>query len=777
MIEPPVRKTQVIASYLKSTPATNKETGGRKFFTQPIIERIQQMGDDGGPEAQWAHRRAALAGEPEPPDVLIKRLTTFNPRFDSPPYPFADMLVVDTPSGHPVKTDLSFTIGGKTYSAPIIIGEFSYGATQREVHQAVAKVAMAENFLFGVGEGGVEPSIASNLEMMAHIIVQDATGLFGLNAKAMRAAAMVTIKYSQIAKTGMGGMLPREKAEADKVILQIRGMPEGMDILSDASKVISIEEMRAHTGTINRITGKPVLSKVGATHSFRSVAAGSMRSGAAGIIVDGLGGGTGAAPNIHRDYIGMTIEQASVLAYEQKLEMKKTNDLIIAAGRVDTPEKIFKLNLLGPDGAMLATAALIALGCKVVNMCHKECPVALTAINKLPSGDKKKVLQVEWAVQVLTNFYRAFTAEYALILGAYGFKTPAEAVGRKDLVHGVNLPPRLAAALGIENEITGNVFPVPLDKPQKYFEDLLENLASTGKPKITSMGRTTDLDSPYSNLDRITHEGRTVVGPAYDSYRETIETLVWLPSGIKIGMPIILEGDGKETARLARETNTVVLGNGNNGDYRRTIMPIKPDSIGTDYYKIRESAGVILASGEVTNEAMTAHRLYSPETAVYVHLKASKDAPEEAARLVRLGVKGLIMEGGLSMKSEVPIDVAMSQVDHYLASQINRADGKILRNIVKLGAKTKIRSSRDEYALHCLGADFLVCNLSELISNPTYQRQLNLKRGLKAELQMLMGASGLSMMSSIIGNRNILRADFYLQEETAKLLGVDYIGS
>ena len=348
LIEAPIRATQVVASYLKGTPPTNNETVGRKFFTQPIIERIQRMGS---------------TGEPEQVDVLIKRLTAFNPRFDTAPYPFADMLVVDTPRGPPVKTDLSFTIGGKTYSAPIIIGEFSYGATQREVHQAVARVAMNENFLFGVGEGGVEPSIASNPEMMANIIVQDATGLFGLTARIMRAAAMVTVKYSQIAKTGMGGMLPREKAEADEVILQIRGMPEGVDILSDASKVISIEEMRAHTGTINRITGKPVLSKVGATHSFKSVAAGSMRSGAAGIIVDGLGGGTGAAPNIHRDYIGMTIEQSSVLAYEQKLEMEMLNYLIIAAGRVDTPEKVFKLNLLGVNGAMLATVALIAMGC------------------------------------------------------------------------------------------------------------------------------------------------------------------------------------------------------------------------------------------------------------------------------------------------------------------------------------------------------------------------------------------------------------------------------
>lgn len=749
-----VPQTRIVADYLKNTPNVSKETGGRKFFSQPIIDRIQLMGGTGQP------------------DFRPERLTRFAPRFDSPPYPISDVLMLDAPNSQPLVVDMSFRVGEKTYSAPVIFGEYSYGATQEEVHRAVATVSTCENFIFGVGEGGVAPSIAGSPNLM----VQNATGLFGISAKMMREAAIVSIKFSQMAKVGMGGHLPRGKVTP--AIQKIRGMPAGIDILSDASRIFSIEEMRAIVETIKAITGKPVFVKVGASHSIESIAAGAARSGADGIIIDGLGGGTGAAPNIHRDHIGMPIELAVHLAHRQVESMgMRSNFRIIAAGRVDLPEKAFKLMLLGADGVMLGTASLIALGCKVVSMCHKECPAALTAIGNLPEGPRKKELNVEWAQAVLGNFFRAFKSELEMALGTYGFETPAQARGRSDLLRAINLPLPLAQALGLRHETTGNIYPVPKEEPQDYFKRLLENLAATGKPNISSMGRTTDLDAPYSNLDRLTHEGRTVVGPAYDSHREVIEAVVRLPGGVITGMPVIVDGGGPDARKLAKETNTVVLDEEGADGPQRALISIRADSIAENLYKIRESSGVIFSQEDVSEEAIGILRLYSEKTAAYVCVKAGPGIREEVARLARLGVNGIIIEGGLSMEEKVPIDVAISQAHDALRYQIDEQNGKILRNEVKIFAKTKVRSSRDIYALCCLGADAVVCNPAEMISSPAYQRQLNLLRGLKSELQLLMGATGLSMMSSVIGNREILRADHYLPQETAALLGVGYIGT
>lgn len=229
--------------------------------------------------------------------------------------------------------------------------------------------------------------------------------------------------------------------------------------------------------------------------------------------------------------------------------------------------------------------------------------------------------------------------------------------------------------------------------------------------------------------------------------------------------------------KLAKETNTIVLDEeGANGPHR-AIIPISPDEIVQNLYKVRESAGVIFPEGKISEEAISLLSLYSAQTAAYAIAKADENIREKAVRLARLGVSGIIIEGSLSMLEKVPIDIAVSQAHDALRFEIDEQDGKILRNKVKIIARTAVRSSRDIYALCCLGADAIALSPKELISDPSYQRQLNLIRGLKAELQLLMGASGLSMMSSIIGNREILRADHYMKEETAALLGVNYIGT
>jgi glutamate synthase domain-containing protein 2 len=745
-------RKRIMSAYLAKTPPRNRETGGRKYFTEGIIDRLQMMGVTG--QSQFD----------------LEELTRFNSRFDSPPYPASDMLVLERPSCAPLSSsDMGFTVGDRRYSAPILFGEYSFGATQQEVHEAVAEVAKLNNFIFGIGEGGVAPPIAGNPNLM----VQVATGLFGVNPDMLRQACIVSIKMSQSAKIGMGGHLP--KAKVTETIQRIRGMPAGVDILSDASRVFSIEEMRALVQAIKHVTGKPVFIKAGASHSIEHVAAGAARAGAEGIIIDGRGGGTGAAPNVHRDHIGMEIELATRLAHRQ-IESIGMRDRfrIIAGGRVDLPSKAFKLMLLGADAVLLGTASLVGLGCKVVNMCHKDCPTALTAIPALATGEKKRELDVGWAIDTLDRFFRAYKMELEDMARAFGFGWIRDSVGRVDLLHAEGMPRELASLLDLPT--SNPVFPVPAKTPQKYFSDLLESLAKTGKPSVSSMGRTTDLDAPYSNLDLLDHEGRTVVGPAYDSHREMIETMVRLPGNVNISMPLILEnGNGNETTKLAREKNTIILCHSTPDDPRRRIVPLKADEISSKIYHIRESSGVLLQKEDATVENIRKIKSHSNLTPVYVSVDASESVREECVALAKAGVDGIIIVGGLGMANPVPVDVAVSQADDALSLAIH--EGKILRRKTAILARTAIRSSRDIYALNCLGADAVVCDTSKLITDPAYPRQLNLANGLGAELRQHMGASGLSMMSSVIGNRNILRGSHYLDPKTASLLGVDYIGA
>ncbi|MFN7991004.1 MAG: glutamate synthase-related protein [Candidatus Micrarchaeia archaeon] len=755
--DPPLREAvpgkRLVRAYLKGGSDRSSDTGGRKYFGRSVIERYQRMGESG--QSQF-----------DPAD-----LTEFRPRFDSPPYPVSDMLLVErsalSGSG---EADLSFEVGGRVYSSPVIPGEASWGAEQMQVHDVLGALALRMNFIFGIGEGGVAPPLKGN----PNIMVQVATGLFGVGPDMLRDACIVSVKMSQSAKIGMGGHLPKEKVTPQ--IAQARGMPLGVDILSDASRVFSIEEMRALVQAIKHVTGKPVFVKVGASHSIAHVAAGAARAGADGILIDGLGGGTGAAPHVHRDHIGMPVELAVRLAHLQ-IESIGMRDRfrIIAGGRVDLPPKAFKLMLLGADGVMMGTGALIALGCKVVNNCHQNCPVALTAVKALPDGSRQKELDTVWAGSVFERFYSAFNAELASLIGACGFGAPREARGRIDILRAHGMPGSLAKLLGVPE--SRSIHPVPGQSLSKYYSGLLEHLAETGRPKIGSMGRTTDLDPPFSNLDLLTHEGRTVVGPAYDSHRETIETMVRLPGNVNISMPVILADGGPLTTRLAREKNTVILTDPSVGpprDTKRRIIPLSPGSLRASIYAMRESSGVMLAPMDATEMFIREIRTLSPSTAVYTMIDASVDIGRDAIALASAGADAIIIRGSLSMADPAPIDIAISQADSALSEEMH--GGSILRRKTMLIASADIRTSRDIYALNCLGADAVVCDTGKLISDPTFERQLNLLGGLGAELRQLMGASGLSMMSSIIGNRNILRADHYLGKDAADFLGVDYIG-
>ncbi|MEW6722970.1 MAG: glutamate synthase-related protein [Candidatus Micrarchaeota archaeon] len=743
----------VMRAYLPKTPPKSKDTGGRKYWTAPIIDRMQRMG---------------LTGKPE---FDPQELTGFRPRFDSSPYPVSDMLFLDKDAvSSSMIADLSFGVGSRIFSAPIIPGEMSWGATQKEVAAALGEAAAAVNIIYGIGEGGVAPPLAGNQNLM----VQVATGLFGIDIRMLRNAAIISVKMSQSAKVGIGGHLPGNKVDAE--IANARGMKEGVDVLSDASRVFSIEEMRALVQALKHAAGKPVFIKAGASHSIEHVAAGAARAGADGIIIDGRGGGTGAAPAIHRDHIGMPAELAVRLAHNAITGIGMRDDfLIIAGGRVDLPSKAFKLMLLGADGVLLGTGALIALGCKVVNMCHKDCPTALTAIPKLADGSRKRLLEHEWAVRSFTNFFRAYSMELAQIMGSCGFHSPREARGRADILHSHGLPQKLSGMLGIRSAV--EIFPVPSGLPQAHLQSHLEELAKTGRPAISSMGRTTDLDAPYSNLDLLDHEGRTVVGPAYDSHRETIETTVRLPGkGNVASIPLVLEEGGPaESSALATEKNTLILCRQKPAESRRRIIPVSADEIERSLFQIRESSGVLMEKGEATSENIRKLKMHSPDTPVYVMIDASENVREESVALARAGVEGIIISGTLDMREQVPLDVAVSQAHDALSLAIQ--GGKILRRGCAILAKTQIRSSRDIYALACLGADSVVTDIGALIDKPTHGRQVKLLSGLAAELRVLMGASGLSMMSSILGNRNILRAEHYLPGHVAELLGVDYIGA
>ena len=116
-------------------------------------------------------------------------------------------------------------------------------------------------------------------------------------------------------------------------------IPVGTDALSPAPHhdIYSIEDLRqliyAHQGGDG--LQKPVCVKIAAVHNVAAIASGIARAGADIIYLDGFRGGTGAAPTVIRDHVGIPIEIAlAVVDQRLREEGIRHRVSIVAAGGI-----------------------------------------------------------------------------------------------------------------------------------------------------------------------------------------------------------------------------------------------------------------------------------------------------------------------------------------------------------------------------------------------------------------------------------------------------------
>ena len=123
---------------------------------------------------------------------------------------------------------------------PIIFAAMSYGAISLQAHKALARAASLAGSLMNTGEGGLHKELYPYSD---RIIVQVASGRFGVNQEYLNRGAAVEIKIGQGAKPGIGGHLPGEKVSQE--VSQTRMIPEGSDALSPAPHhdIYSIEDL------------------------------------------------------------------------------------------------------------------------------------------------------------------------------------------------------------------------------------------------------------------------------------------------------------------------------------------------------------------------------------------------------------------------------------------------------------------------------------------------------------------------------------------------------
>jgi len=331
---------------------------------------------------------------------------------------------------------------------PVMFSALSYGAISYNTCESLARAAVEMGTYCNTGEGGLHRDLYRYGD---RTICQVASGRFGVHADYLEAAAALEIKIGQGAKPGIGGHLPGEKVSAE--ISRTRMIPVGTDALSPAPHhdIYSIEDLAQLIYALKEATHwkKPVSVKIAAVHNSAAIASGIVRAGADIVAIDGVRGGTGAAPTMIRDNVGIPIELA-LAAVDARLREEgiRNRASLVVAGGIRSSADVVKAIALGADAVYIGTAALIALGCHVCQKCYTgKCNWGIAT----QDPDLTKRLNPDVGTRRLVNLLTGWSHEIMEILGGMGINAIESLRGNRMRLRGVGLTQEELDILGIKH--------------------------------------------------------------------------------------------------------------------------------------------------------------------------------------------------------------------------------------------------------------------------------------------------------------------------------------
>ncbi|MFG2138383.1 FMN-binding glutamate synthase family protein [Streptomyces sp. NPDC048650] len=335
-------------------------------------------------------------------------------------------------------------IGGPDCTEPydmalLNVSAMSFGSLSANALLALNHGAAMGGFAHDTGEGGLSEY---HLRHGGDLVWEIGTGYFGCRTGngefapsefADKAAhehiKCVSLKLSQGAKPGIGGVLPGGKVSSE--IARVREVPQGRTVVSPPyhrtfstprELVRFLARMRELAG------GKPTGFKlcVGSRAQFLSVCKAMLAEGVTPdfIIVDGAEGGTGAAPPEFADHLGSPLTEGLITVHNALVGCGLRDRIKIgASGKVATGADVVKRLVQGADYTNAARAMMMAVGCIQAQRCHTNtCPVGVATqdprrARALDVGDKSARVH---------RFQRATVDSAARIMASMGVQHPDE---------------------------------------------------------------------------------------------------------------------------------------------------------------------------------------------------------------------------------------------------------------------------------------------------------------------------------------------------------------
>ncbi|MEL6363256.1 MAG: glutamate synthase-related protein [Pseudomonadota bacterium] len=294
---------------------------------------------------------------------------------------------------------------------PLFVSDMSFGALSREAKIALAKGAEMAGTGICSGEGG---SLDDERHANSRYFYELASAKFGFSWEKVREAKAFHFKGGQGAKTGTGGHLPGAKVTEE--IADVRGLKPGQDAISPSRfpEWTSPEHFKECAAQVRAETGGvPVGFKLSAQNIEKDIDA-ALEIGCDYIILDGRGGGTGAAPLIFRDNISVPTIPALARA-RRHLDRTQPDVTLVITGGLRLPEDFVKALALGADAIAVSNAAMQAIGCLGMRACHtNRCPVGIATMDphfrarlEIEKGAKQLATYFEAAVHLMQVLARA----------------------------------------------------------------------------------------------------------------------------------------------------------------------------------------------------------------------------------------------------------------------------------------------------------------------------------------------------------------------------------
>ena len=375
-------------------PPVTEAKGPRPTPEEPYVAFIHELAANGlsklGPDGPMG-----AMGVPRTELPTWDHIQIMTAQLDPRPLQVEDHVGTDLVIGPKAKKPLHLDI-------PLFVSDMSYGALSEEAKVSLSRGAELAGTGICSGEGGMLPEEqAAN----SRYFYEYASGKFGFKWEKLELVQAMHFKCGQGAKTGTGGHLPGEKVIGK--IAEVRGLEPGTESISPAAftDLFTPADFKKFADRAREVSGGiPIGFKLSGNRIERDIDF-ALAGSADYIIIDGRGGGTGAAPLIFRDHISVPTIPTLARARHHLDRRGVSGDVtLIVTGGLRVPADFIKALALGADGIALANAAIQAVGCIGARICNtNKCPTGVATQDPA----LRALIDVDAAAQRVARFFGA----------------------------------------------------------------------------------------------------------------------------------------------------------------------------------------------------------------------------------------------------------------------------------------------------------------------------------------------------------------------------------